>query len=68
MVNYHSTGRCLHRFFVMPLMDSDMVVSLGAYVHASVRTDGYTFKPGFAVLLFLADTLIATAIVPSFPI
>lgn len=45
-----------------------MVVSLAAYVHASIMTESHEFSGGFAVLLFLADSFIASAIVPNVPL
>lgn len=45
-----------------------MVLSLAAYVHASITTDGHEFNGGFALLLFLADSFTAAAIVPELPI
>lgn len=44
-----------------------MVLSLAAYVYASVRTEGHDFDGGFAFLLFLADSFIAAAFVPDIP-
>ncbi|MFC6724675.1 hypothetical protein ACFQE1_09855 [Halobium palmae] len=41
-----------------------MVVSLAAYVHSSVTTPEHEFSPGFAFVLFLADSLVASAFVP----
>ena len=43
-----------------------MVVSLAAYVYASVRTEGHEFSGAFALLLFLADSFTAAAFVPRF--
>ena len=42
-----------------------MVVSLAAYVYASVTTPEHKFKPWFASLLFVADVFIAGAIAPA---
>jgi len=42
-----------------------MVLSLAAYVHASVTTDGHDFDEGFAFVLFLADAIVASAFVPN---
>ena len=42
-----------------------MVLSLAAYVYASVRTDDHEFDSTFAFVLFLADSFTAAAIVPS---
>ena len=44
-----------------------MVVSLAAYVHASIRTERHEFDGGFALLLFLADSFTAAAFVPDLP-
>jgi len=44
------------------------VVSLAAYVYGSIRTDGHQFDEGFAFLLFLADVVVAGAVVPSAPL
>ena len=45
-----------------------MVVTLAAYVHASITTAEHAFKPWFAFVLFLADLAIAGAIVPATPL
>jgi hypothetical protein len=45
-----------------------MVLSLAAYVHASVGTPDHEFNSGFALVLFFADTLIAAAFVPELPL
>jgi hypothetical protein len=42
-----------------------MVLSLAAYVYASVTTEHHEFDEGFAFVLFLADVLIAAAFVPT---
>ncbi|WP_440767548.1 hypothetical protein [Natronorubrum sp. DTA7] len=42
-----------------------MVLSLAAYVYASVRTPEHEFDGWFALLLFFADAGIAGAIFPS---
>lgn len=44
-----------------------MVLSLAAYVYASVRTDGHEFVEEFAFLLFLADSFTAAAVFPDVP-
>ncbi|WP_168216281.1 hypothetical protein [Halorussus halobius] len=44
-----------------------MVLSLAAYVYASVTTETHRFDEGFAFVLFLADAFTAAAIVPSAP-
>lgn len=44
-----------------------MVLSLAAYVYASVRTDRHEFAGEFAFLLFLADSFTAAAIFPDVP-
>lgn len=41
-----------------------MVLSLAAYVYASIRTENHTFNGGFAFILFLADSFIAAAFGP----
>lgn len=41
-----------------------MVVSLAAYVHASVANDRHEFNRQVAFVFFLADAAIAAAIVP----
>ncbi|WP_162224137.1 hypothetical protein [Halorussus salinus] len=41
-----------------------MVLSLAAYVYASVTTEGHEFDEGFAFVLFLADAIVASAFVP----
>lgn len=45
-----------------------MVVSLAAYVYASIRTPEHEFQAWFAFVLFLADAAVASAIVPSPPL
>lgn len=45
-----------------------MVLSLAAYVYASIRTDGHEFSGGFAFVLFLADSFIASAFAPTLPV
>jgi len=45
-----------------------MVLSLAAYVHASVRTEDHEFRTLFAVILFLADSFIASSFVPNLPV
>jgi hypothetical protein len=44
-----------------------MVLSLAAYVYASVRTESHEFDEGFALVLFFADALIAASVVPTVP-
>ncbi|USZ67722.1 hypothetical protein NGM10_13425 [Halorussus salilacus] len=44
-----------------------MVLSLAAYVYASVTTDGNEFDEGFDFVLFLADVFTASALVPDAP-
>ena len=41
-----------------------MVLSLAAYVYASIRTDDHEFDGGFAFVLFVADAFIAAAFGP----
>lgn len=43
------------------------MLSLAAYVHASVTTEGHEFSPGFAVFLLIADSIVASTIVPNVP-
>lgn len=45
-----------------------MVLSLAAYIHASIRTEDHEFSGGFAFILFVADSFIASAFVPTLPI
>ncbi len=45
-----------------------MVLSLAAYVHASIRTEGHDFRGGFAFVLFVADSFVASAFVPNLPV
>ncbi len=40
------------------------MLSLAAYVYASITTDGHEFDGGFAVLLFFADLFTAGAVSP----
>ena len=44
-----------------------MVLSLAAYVYASVTTDDHEFDGTFALALFLADSFVAAAFVPGLP-
>jgi hypothetical protein len=46
---------------------SGTVLSLAAYVSASVRTEEHEFENGFAFVLFLADSPTAAAFVPDIP-
>ncbi|WP_435119271.1 hypothetical protein [Halolamina sp. C58] len=43
-----------------------MVLSLAAYVYASVTTESHEFDQTTAFVLFLADVVIAQSIVPDF--
>ncbi|QKY20381.1 hypothetical protein B4589_008305 [Halolamina sp. CBA1230] len=43
-----------------------MVLSLAAYVYASITTEEHQFDQTMAFVLFLADVLIAGAFVPDF--
>ncbi|RZV06717.1 hypothetical protein BDK88_3748 [Natrinema hispanicum] len=45
-----------------------MVVSLAAYVYASIRTPEHKFQGWFAFVLFLADASVAGAIASSSPL
>lgn len=45
-----------------------MVLSLAAYVYASVTTPDHEFNGGFAFQMFVADVVIAAAVVPSPPL
>jgi hypothetical protein len=45
-----------------------MVLSLAAYVYASIRTEDHEFSGGFAFVLFVADSFIASAFVPNLPV
>lgn len=45
-----------------------MVLSLAAYVYASVTTPDDEFNGGFAFQMFVADVLIAAAVVLSPPL
>jgi hypothetical protein len=49
-------------------MQWNMVLSLAAYVYASIRTEDHEFDSVFAFVLFVADSFIASAFVPNFPI
>lgn len=50
------------------VIDEPMVLSLAAYVYASVTTPNHEFNGGFAFQMFVADVLIAAAVVPSPPL
>lgn len=41
-----------------------MVLSLAAYIYASIKTENHEFNTGFAFLLFLADSFTAAAFGP----
>lgn len=40
------------------------MISLAAYVYASITTESHEFDEGFAVLLFIADLVTASAFSP----
>lgn len=42
-----------------------MVLSLAAYVYASVTTPNHEFNGGFAFQMLVADVVIAAAVVPN---
>lgn len=49
------------------LREYGSMLSLAAYVHASVTTEGHEFSGGFAVFLLVADSIVASTIVPNVP-
>lgn len=57
-----------YRLWVGIRTDEPMVLSLAAYVYASVTTPDHEFNGGFAFQMFVADVLIAAAVIPSPPL
>lgn len=57
-----------YRLWIGVRIAEPMVLSLAAYVYASVTTPDHEFNGGFAFQMFVADVLIAAAVVPSPPL
>lgn len=54
--------------YVADTLLGNMVVSLAAYVYASITTQSHEFDRFHAFLFFLTDVLIAGAVVPTLPV